>query len=70
MERITMKIDGMTCGHCVSQVSKTLTELEGVKVEQVQIGAATVEYDPDTTSDARIKQAVEEQGYSVRSTAP
>lgn len=68
MQRVTLKIDGMTCGHCVSQVSKTLKELAGVKVEQVQIGAATLEYDPDTTSDARIKQAVEEQGYTVHST--
>lgn len=69
MERMTMKIGGMTCGHCVSQVSKALTGIEGVKVEQVQIGAATVAYDPSTTTDARIRQAVEEQGYTVRSTA-
>lgn len=64
MERITLKIDGVTCGHCLSQVSKTLKDLDGVKVAQVQIGAATLEYDPDATSDARIKQAVEEQGYT------
>lgn len=69
MERMTLKIGGMTCGHCVSQVSKALKEIEGVKVEHVQIGAATVEYDPSTTSDARIREAVEEQGYAVRSTA-
>ena len=69
MERMTMTIGGMSCGHCVTQVSKALEEIEGVKVAQVQIGAATVEYDPSATTDARIREAVEEQGYTVRSTA-
>lgn len=69
MDRITMKIDGMTCGHCVSQVTKALKGLEGVEVEQVNVGAATVAYNPDSVSEERIAQAVEDQGYAVTSTA-
>jgi copper chaperone len=69
MDRMTMKIDGMTCGHCVGQVSKALENLDGVKVTQVQIGTATVEFDSGTTSEARITQAVEDQGYAVRATS-
>ena len=68
MDRITMKIDGMSCGHCVAQVTKALEGLDGVKVEKVTIGAATVAYDPNATSEARITQAVEDHGYSVLST--
>ena len=68
MDRITMRIDGMTCGHCVSQVTKALEGLEGVRVEGVKVGAATVAYDPAATSEARIEQAVEEQGYAVVAT--
>lgn len=68
MDRITMKIDGMTCGHCVNQVTKALKGLEGVQVEQVMVGAATVAYDPAATSEAQIEQAVEEQGYAVVAT--
>lgn len=65
-----MKIDGMSCGHCVSQVTKALRDLAGVEVENVTMGAATVAHDPITTSVARITQALEDQGYSVVSTTP
>ena len=65
MERMTMKIDGMTCGHCVSQVTKALKEVEGVKVEQVSVGSATVSFDPSVASEEKISQAVEDQGYAV-----
>ena len=68
MDRITMKIEGMTCGHCVSQVRKALEGLEGVQIEEVKVGAATVAYDPTGTSEAQIEQAVEEQGYAVIAT--
>ena len=69
MDRITMKIDGMTCGHCVGQVSKALEGLEGVQVEHVKVGEATVAYDPAATSEAQIAKAVEVQGYAVTGTS-
>ena len=65
MERVTLKIDGMTCGHCVTQVTKALKEVDGVNVEQVKVGTATVSFDPDSTSAERITQAIEDQGYGV-----
>jgi copper chaperone len=68
MDRMTMKIDGMSCGHCVSSVEKALKSLDGVGVEKVSIGEATVAYDPRTTSAERITQAVEDEGYAVVST--
>jgi copper chaperone len=68
MDRITMKIDGMSCGHCVSQVAKALTGIEGVQVEQVQVGSATVAFDPAAASEERIAQAIEDEGYAVAST--
>ena len=65
MERLTMKIDGMTCGNCVAHVTKALKSLEGVTLEQVSIGSATVSFDPASTSEDRIRNAVEEEGYAV-----
>lgn len=65
MERVTLKIDGMTCGHCVTQVTKALSDVDGVKVEQVTVGTATVSFDPDSISEERIAQAIEDQGYAV-----
>jgi copper chaperone len=68
MVDMTMKIDGMSCGHCVAQVRKALEALEGVEVQQVAVGAATVAFDPAATSEARIAQAVESRGYQVTAT--
>jgi copper chaperone len=69
MDRIKLKIDGMSCGHCVSAVDKALKAVDGVQVEQVAIGSATVSYDPATTSTEQITQAIEDEGYTVAGTA-
>jgi copper chaperone len=65
MDRITMKIDGMSCGHCVSSVDKALKKIDGVKVESVGIGNATVSYDPSAVSAEQIADAVADEGYAV-----
>ena len=65
MERITLAIDGMSCGHCVKSVEQALKALDGVAVEQVAIGTATVQYDPAATSVDRLRDAVEDEGYQV-----
>jgi len=69
MDRIKLKIDGMSCGHCVSAVDKALKGVNGVQVEQVAVGSATVSYDPATTSADRITKAIEDEGYTVAGTA-
>lgn len=70
MNRISVTIDGMSCGHCVAAVSKALGALEGVAVEQVTVGAATLAFDPATTTTDAITQAIEDEGYAVLSTDP
>jgi copper chaperone len=67
MERVTLAIDGMSCGHCVRSVEQALKSLDGVAVEQVAVGTATVQYDPASTSIDRLKDAVEDEGYQVTS---
>ena len=64
---VSMKIgiEGMSCGHCVGAVRKALTEVDGVIVEQVAVGSATVTYDPAKTSLDAVSKAVEKAGYAV-----
>ena len=69
MDRIKLKIDGMSCGHCVSAVDKALKGVNGVQVEQVAVGSATVSYDPAITSTDKITQAIEDEGYTVAGSA-
>jgi copper chaperone len=66
MERLTMNVKGMTCGHCVHAVTKALKDLGGVTVEQVAVGSATVSYDPGATSVEQIMRAVGDAGYEAR----
>ena len=63
MTRLSMKIEGMSCGHCVSAVREALGELPGVEVQQVTIGGAEVRYDPSTTTPERVAEAVRDAGY-------
>ena len=69
MEHMSMDIGGMSCGHCVGRVTKALLGVEGVQVEQVNVGEATVAYDPAKTSESQIAKAVEAQGYTVSAAA-
>lgn len=68
MDRVKLTIQGMSCGHCVSAVDKALKRMDGVQVEQVAIGSATVSYDPAATSTDKITKAIEDEGYTVAGT--
>lgn len=68
MDRVTLKIEGMSCGHCVGAVRRALDSLPGVKVEDVAIGEARIEFDPATTSTTAIAEAIEDEGYQVAGT--
>ncbi|HEU5174787.1 MAG TPA: cation transporter [Gemmatimonadaceae bacterium] len=65
MTKLTLDIGGMSCGHCVAQVKKTLATLEGVEVTDVKVGSAVIEYDPSAVTTATIAEALDEQGYAL-----
>jgi copper chaperone len=65
MEQTTIAIQGMSCGHCVAAVRGALAGLDGVQVQEVQIGSAKVVYDPAAVTPERIAQAIEDEGYAA-----
>lgn len=65
MERVTLGVQGMSCGHCVSAVRQALTEIDGVEVESVEIGGAVVRYDPRKANVGAMIDAVADAGYSA-----
>jgi copper chaperone len=67
MGSMSLEIDGMSCGHCVARVEKALAKLAGVRVDRVEVGSAAVRYEQSLVTPARIRQAVEDAGYDVRS---
>ncbi len=65
MERVELTIEGMTCDHCVRAVRNRLTATDGVQVENVQVGAARIAYDPAKTNLDEIEEAIADEGYTA-----
>jgi copper ion binding protein len=65
MRSVQLNIGGMSCGHCVARVTKTLGELEGLEVDAVRIGTAEVRFDPARRSLDDILEALRDAGYEA-----
>jgi copper ion binding protein len=63
----TLKIQGMTCNHCVMRVAKALKAVAGVQDAKVDLqkAEAAVTYDDAKTSTDKMSAAVVEAGYKV-----
>jgi copper chaperone len=67
MEKSVIKVDGMSCDHCVMTVKKAVTSLPGIDSVDVNLesGLVTIEYTPAQSSLDSIKNAIVEKGYEV-----
>ena len=65
MERLHLTIEGMSCEHCVRAVRGRLERTDGVKVDDVDIGSATIDYDPAKASIDDIEEAIADEGYTA-----
>ncbi|MGY2744638.1 heavy-metal-associated domain-containing protein [Arthrobacter sp. UYCu723] len=65
---ITLKIDGMTCGHCVASVTEELSEVPGVSNVEIDLAAGGISTATVTTSapveNSVLEAAVTEAGYT------
>lgn len=65
MAEITIKIEGMSCQHCVMSVKKAVDGVDGVSSSNVVIGSASVVYDSAKTNADVIAAAVRKAGYKT-----
>ena len=65
MKSEELNIEGMSCNHCVMSVKKELGKLPSVKIEEVQIGKARVQYDESNISREDLARAIDEAGYKL-----
>ncbi|TXR99984.1 copper resistance protein CopZ [Bacillus sp. SH7-1] len=68
MEQLTLKVEGMSCGHCVNAIESSVKELNGVEQVKVQLAEGTVEVTIDSSA-IKLKDIVaviEDQGYDVQ----
>ncbi|MCK5128385.1 MAG: heavy-metal-associated domain-containing protein [Clostridiales bacterium] len=63
----TLKVEGMSCGHCVNRVKNAIEELQGVSNVEVSLEKknAVVDYDEKVLSSDVIIAAIEEVGYDA-----
>jgi copper chaperone len=61
-----LKVKGMSCQHCVMSVTKALTQLEGIKNVQVDLGKGEVRFDnTKEVASNRIEKAIMDAAYEV-----
>ena len=65
MEHLNLTIEGMSCEHCLRAVRGRLERTPGVAVDNVEIGSATLRYDPAKTSIDDIEEAIADEGYTA-----
>lgn len=61
-----LKVNGMSCNHCVNSIETNVGELEGVFSVKVDLKSneVFVEYADEATL-AKIKETIEDQGYDL-----
>ncbi|KYG34359.1 copper chaperone CopZ [Alkalihalobacillus trypoxylicola] len=63
-----IKVEGMSCGHCVKAIEENVGELKGVSAVTVDLSSGKVEiqFNADQVSLSDIEKTIEEQGYEVK----
>lgn len=67
MAEKTLKVGGMSCGHCELSVQEELEELDGVMSAKAdhKTGNVEVVYEEGRVTDGQFEEAVEQAGYTV-----
>jgi len=65
MDTIELKIDGMSCEHCVARVKKALAAVSGVSSAEVRLDAASATVTGHNVSLDELVQAVDRAGYTA-----
>ncbi|MBM4327458.1 MAG: heavy-metal-associated domain-containing protein [Deltaproteobacteria bacterium] len=62
----TVRVEGMTCRHCVMAVEKALSRVEGVKGVRVDLESGEASFREESPVEMdKIRRAIEEAGYKV-----
>jgi copper chaperone len=59
---IELRVEGMTCGHCVSAVTRAVKTVDPEANVQVDLGTGRVQVDGRSSADA-VGKAIAEAGY-------
>ena len=68
MEKVTLNVEGMSCGHCVKAVEGSVGGLNGVSSVKVDLEnkKVDVEFNQSEVTLDKIKETIDDQGYDVK----
>ena len=68
LEKLQLKVGGMSCSFCVASITKALTRMEGVREAAVNLAheEALVTYLPRVVTPTQLKETLLDLGYTVR----
>jgi copper chaperone len=61
---IAFEVRDMTCGHCVSTVTKAVQAADRDAAVRIDLAAHRVEIEPNAASPATLEQAIRAAGYT------
>lgn len=65
MTNVTLKVEGMSCGHCVNSIEGAMKTLGASAKVDLASGSVAINYEENKLTLETIKEAIEEQGYDV-----
>jgi copper chaperone CopZ len=68
--RKLLKIEGMSCGHCVMHVQSALEGVPGVKSAKVDLLERSAMVEGENLNDQALRASVADAGYKVVSIMP
>lgn len=68
MEKTTLHVEGMSCGHCINAIEGSVGKLNGVKEVKVHLefGTVDVEFNHNEVTLDTIKETIDDQGYDIK----
>lgn len=61
---IAFEVKDMTCGHCVSTITKALKAVDAGARVQIDLAAHRVQIEPTEADAAELSDAIKEAGYT------
>ncbi|MDY2802498.1 MAG: heavy-metal-associated domain-containing protein [Limosilactobacillus sp.] len=68
MEKVMMKLGGLTCPSCLTKIQKSVESVDGTADVKVLFNAGKVKFtlDPAKTSTDTVQENIEKMGYVVQ----
>ena len=62
---VQLKVEGMSCGHCVSAVEKAIAQIGAKARVNLEQKLVSIDFDAEQISLDALYSAIQDQGYEV-----